>query len=113
MRFGGFAARFPIPFGAVVEKRGEQALRISKDSMSSASDDSDGTLTILTRSGHRAFRGSIEGDKERLGRAFAAYGYRWRRGRVRRLPLTSCRIEATARETVAARTSSRPHDGSA
>lgn len=120
---GGFAARFPIPFGdaveklsqfdqplvvtlrpiigallglliagifilasprliigpeaVVVEKHGEQALRISKDSISSAYVDSDGKLTILTRSGHPAFRGSIEGDKKRLGRAFAAYGYRW------------------------------------
>ncbi len=61
----------------VVERRGEQALRISKDSISSAYVDSDGRLTILTRSGHPAFRGSVEGGRKRLGRAFADHGYRW------------------------------------
>jgi hypothetical protein len=119
---GGFASRFPIPFGDVIEKLsqfnqpwvvmlrpligavlgvvataviasssprltiGDEAilvdrhdghpLRISKGAFSTAYFDS-GKLTILTEGGHQAFKGDVEGKKDRVAEAFITRGYRW------------------------------------
>ncbi|WP_246840090.1 hypothetical protein [Auritidibacter sp. NML130574] len=73
--------RLTISFeDVVIERRGEESLRISKESISSVYLDSSGKLTILTSSGHPVFQGKVEGEKKQLSRAFTDYGYRW--GRV-------------------------------
>lgn len=119
---GAFAARFPIPFGDVVEKlsKFDQAwvviarpiigavlgaiatlvisasttplrveddqilvgraedhpLRISRSAFSTAYFDG-GKLTILTEGGHQAYKGDVEGKKDRIAEAFTSRGYRW------------------------------------
>ena len=119
---GAFAARFPIPFGDVIEKlsKFDQAwvviarpiigavlgvitaviisvsttplsvaddeivigrsddhpLRITRASFSTAYFD-DGKLTILTEGGHQAYRGDVEGKKDKVAEAFTSRGYRW------------------------------------
>ncbi|MCF2572616.1 hypothetical protein HX613_11060 [Brevibacterium sp. UCMA 11754] len=119
---GAFAARFPIPFGDVIEKlsRFDQAwvviarpiigavlgaiatvvisvsttplsvaddeivvgraddhpLRITRVSFSTAYFD-DGKLTILTEGGHQAYKGDVEGKKDKVAEAFISRGYRW------------------------------------
>ncbi|WP_231444231.1 hypothetical protein [Brevibacterium zhoupengii] len=119
---GSFAARFPIPFGDVVEKLSQfdqawvviarpfigavlgaiaavvitvsttplrvgddeiligrdddQPLRISRSSFSTAYYDG-GKLTILTAGGHQAYKGDVEGKKDKVAEAFTSRGYRW------------------------------------
>lgn len=119
---GTFAARFPIPFGDIIEKlsKFDQAwviiarpiigavlgaitavvisvsttplsvaddeivigraddhpLRISRASFSTAYFD-DGKLTVLTEGGHQAYKGDVEGKKDKVAEAFTSRGYRW------------------------------------
>lgn len=73
----GSSARLEVGREAVtVGKPGDEPLRITRSSFSTAYVDS-GKLTILTQGGHCAFRGKVEGKKERIAEAFKSRGYRW------------------------------------
>lgn len=119
---GAFAAKFPIPFGDIVEKLSQfdqawvviarpivgavlgaiatfvitasttplhisndeiiigrpddHPLRISRASFSTAYFDGN-DLTILTEGGHQAYKGDVEGKKDKVAEAFTSRGYRW------------------------------------
>ncbi|MCM1013181.1 MULTISPECIES: YqeB family protein [Brevibacterium] len=118
----GLAARFPIPFGDIIEKlsafdeqwivvarpilgallggvaalvvvestsrltigedgitvgsRSGDPVRITRQSFVTAYFDGR-QLTILTTGGHQAFKGGVEGRREKVAEAFTARGYRW------------------------------------
>lgn len=63
--------------GIEIAKRDAPSLRITRESFFSAYYNTEGQLTILTKGGHQAFVGSVEGKKDRVAAAFKDRGYRW------------------------------------
>ncbi|MDN5807483.1 MAG: hypothetical protein L0I80_00855 [Brevibacterium sp.] len=60
----------------VVGRSDDHPLRISRTAFSTAYFDG-GKLTILTEGGHQAYKGDVEGKKDKVAEAFTSRGYRW------------------------------------
>lgn len=60
----------------VVGRADDHPLRISRASFSTAYFDG-GELTILTEGGHQAYKGDVEGKKDKVAEAFTSRDYRW------------------------------------
>lgn len=60
----------------VVGRPDDHPLRISRASFSTAYFDG-GKLTVLTEGGHQAYKGDVEGKKDKVAEAFTSRDYRW------------------------------------
>lgn len=60
----------------VVGEADDHPLRISRASFSTAYFDG-GKLTVLTEGGHQAYKGDVEGKKDKVAEAFTSRDYRW------------------------------------
>ena len=73
------ASTTPLSVGddqILVGRADDHPLRISRAAYSTAYFDG-GKLTILTEGGHQAYKGDVEGKKDRIAAAFTSRGYRW------------------------------------
>lgn len=60
----------------VIARPDDHLLRISRASFSTAYFDGR-KLRVLTEGGHQAYKGDVEGKKDKVAEAFTSRGYRW------------------------------------
>ena len=62
--------------GITIGRDDNHPLHISRASFSTAYF-ADGKLVVVTKGGHQAFKGDVEGKKDAIAEAFTSRGYRW------------------------------------